>query len=194
LTSTNGNGKGQNFTQGQALSSVAGTFFVPTRVLSTYAFNGWIRGSLGWPTANAVCESSGACTQQFQGGKVAVPAGTGAGWVVETGPIADAYAAAGGASGSWGARTSSVGTLTSTNGDGKGQNFANGQALSSAAGTFFVPTGILSTYASNGWIRGSLGWPTANAVCESSGACTQQFQGGKVAVPASGGVGTVTLG
>jgi hypothetical protein len=110
-----------------------------------------------------------------------------------TGAIAVAFEAAGGPAGRWGAPTSSVSALTSTNGNGQGQNFAHGQALSSSEGTFFVPKRILSTYASNGWIRGALGWPTAEAVCEGSGACTQTFQGGTVAVPAGTGAGTATL-
>jgi len=166
---------------------------VPTRISSTHGSYGWIRGELGWPTADAVCDASGACTQQFQGGVIAVPAGTGAGYMVPAGPIAVAYVASGGASGPWGAPTSDVTSFTTTNGDGQGQNFEQGKALSSAAGVFFVPTRISSTHGSYGWIRGELGWPTADAVCDASGACTQQFQGGVITVPAGSGAGTVTF-
>ena len=114
----------------------------------------------------------------------------GVGSVVLAGPIGDAYAASGGASGPWGVPTSVVSTIVTTHGTGQGQNYSNGQALSSSAGTFLVPKSVQSVHGANGWVRGDLGWPTAAASC-TGGACSQQFQGGTISVTA-GGVGSVT--
>ena len=192
FTSVNGPGERQNFANGQALSSASGTFFVPNSVMPTYANAGWLRGSLGWPTSAYSCGAS-VCEQTFQGGKIRVPVGGGPGYVVETGPIAEAYDASGGPSGPWGSPTSTVAAFTSVNGSGVKQNYTAGQALSSASGTFLVPNAVVSVWASAGWLRGPLGWPAGAAVSSSHG-YMQEFQHGWIAVNKSGQGAVLTDG
>jgi hypothetical protein len=160
--------------------------------LPTYADALWIRGELGWPVADAVCDAAGNCSQQFQGGAIGVKAGATSGFLTRD-SFADAYLAAGGASSSWGAPVGVVKSFETVNGPGRQQNFTGGQALSSAAGTFFVPTKFLPTYADALWIRGELGWPVADAVCDAAGNCSQQFQGGTIVIAEGIDSGSVIL-
>jgi len=179
----NGGGTRQNFEHVQALSSARGAFAVSTLVLSAYATVDWVRGSLGWPISAAVCSGPN-CVQNFESGMIG-QAGLQA-FVMDPG-LLTAYRAAGGPQGSWGFPISPLASYDSVNGSGARQNFQNGQALSSSAGVFLVGGRIFDAYAAAGWIRGSLGWPTSKSVCDTSGACTQQFQHGSITAPAGGG-------
>ncbi|WP_461474651.1 LGFP repeat-containing protein [Microbacterium sp. HJ5] len=183
LVGPNGSGTGQNFQRVQALSGPAGTFAVPSAILTDYASHGWVRGALGWPTAPAACDGTD-CTQTFQSGVI-----TRAGTVtrIVSGAIGAAYVAAGGVAGSWGAPTSSESSITGGATTGSGQNFKNVQALRSSAGAFAVPNTLLKAYAAAGWVRGTIGWPTAVAKCPSATSCSQDFQGGLV-MASEGGV------
>jgi hypothetical protein len=150
-----------------------------TPLANTWASSGWIRGSLGWPVAEKVC-TSGVCSQQFQGGTIRgstiVPG-------VSDPAIAAYWSGLGGGDGVLGDPTGAVSSFTTpSNGSGKVQIFAGGYVYSSAAGEFTVVPGtpLANTWASSGWIRGSLGWPVAEKVC-TSGVCSQQFQGGTLA-------------
>ena len=91
------------------------------------------------------------------------------------------YAAIGGADSVLGLRLSDASNISSPNGDGQGQAFRYGQILSSVSGTFVVRGPIFAKYAELKWVRGSLGWPTADQVCDDS-SCSQEFQFGNISV------------
>jgi uncharacterized protein with LGFP repeats len=186
----NGNGEAQAFSGGYLYSSAAGTYRVKagTQLESAWIAQGWIRGELGWPTADLTCIASGACSQEFQhGALVASPDGA----VVE-GAIADAYFARGGYSGSLGYPVGRADTFATPNGTGSVQVFQGGYLYSSVAGVFKVQPGtpIANAWNAAGWIRGSLGWPVGEATCDGS-TCTQQFQHGTLYASPSG-TGAVT--
>ena len=88
--------------------------------------------------------------------------------------IEAAYAALGGRNGILGARTSEPIAIPQ-NGGGYGQVFVGGSMYSSAAGAYAVTGGIRDVYFSRGGSAGALGWPTANATCDATAACSQTF-------------------
>ncbi|MEQ1737583.1 MAG: hypothetical protein ABL886_14410, partial [Rhodoglobus sp.] len=168
----NGGGFGQAFSLGSVYSSSRGTWAVLSAIRTHYFALGGSAGTLGWPTADAVC-AAGACSQTFQGGAIYWSASTGARVGL---PAIEAYAAAHPELG-----TRSTGLLTiPANGGGFGQSYSLGSVYSSTAGTWAVAGGIRSKYFALGGAAGSLGWPTADAVC-SAGTCTQAFQRGTLA-------------
>jgi uncharacterized protein with LGFP repeats len=178
ITGANGDGSGQNFEYMQALTSAAGTFAVPNQVRSVYGDLGWVREGVGWPTAKAVCRSTALCAQQFQH---AILGYYGTDSYAVTGDFYDRYQTVGGLTGSWGLPTSGQNPISGAATPGSGQNFEKVQVLSSAAGTFAVASGFVSTYGAAGWVRGSLGWPTDDTACATSTRCIQEFQGGVLA-------------
>lgn len=176
----NGNGVAQSFQGGVIHAGPRGAWAVPSTVMPTYSANGWLRGRLGWPTAAAVCDSAG-CTQEFAGGTVVVPTGQ-TGYVTAriTHPqIQSLYDTTGGATGQLGRAVAPQSTVTDPNGNGVAQVFQNGIVHVSAAGAFLVPNAVMTVYSSRGWLRGSLGWPTAAATCDAGG-CVQSFQNGQI--------------
>lgn len=179
IVGPNGDGSGQNFTGGQVLVSANGAFSLTTRLLATHSYLGWVRGAIGWPVSDQVCDGAGTCAQEFQAGYLAAPA---SGNVISVlGGYAARYGQFGGPSGVLGSPTSAANAISGAEGAGSGQNFSGGQMLSSAAGTFVVSTVIMPTYVSAGWVRGPLGWPTADEVCNEAGQCVQTFRGGSIA-------------
>jgi uncharacterized protein with LGFP repeats len=186
VTDPNGNGFDQRFASGMVHSSSAGTFLVTTSVLTEYSKVGWIRGAFGWPTADEVCTASG-CTQAFQHGTITVPkvGAASATLAITSAAIKTYWTAHGGATGPLGEPTTLTVTVTDPNGNGFDQRFASGMVHSSAAGTFLVATPVLTEYSKAGWIRGALGWPTADEVCTKTG-CTQKFQHGTITAPTTG--------
>lgn len=178
---SNGNGSVQVFQGGYVYSSEAGVFTVKpgTPLANTWASAGWIRGALGWPVAEEQCVD-GVCSQRFQGGTV-----TGSTIVLDvTDPtIASYWTSRGGADGDLGNPIRSAAAFAGqpSNGNGLVQIFEGGYVYSSHAGVFTVKPGTLlaNAWAGSGWVRGPLGWPSAEEVC-SSGVCTQDFQGGSV--------------
>lgn len=183
IESPNGNGFSQAFRGGQILRSSAGTFIISTTMLTELAKYGWVRGSVGWPTAEQVCDSVG-CSQTFQNATIVIP-NSGAAYVVDTGPIGTKYTASGGVAGPMGIPAGVVVPIASPNGAGFSQAFAGGQILHSASGTYLLRTAMLTELAKHGWVRGALGWPTADQSCDSTG-CSQNFQNGKIVAPTSG--------
>ena len=177
ITGPNGNGKSQAFQNGQIVSSSSGTFILSGAIRTKHAGLGWVRGALGWPTADAVCSGS-ACSQTFQEGVILLRGGVA---YATHGAIADRYQTAGGAAGSLGAPIGDVAAITGPNGDGSSQAFQNAQIVSSSSGTFVLSGAIRTKHAGLGWVRGALGWPTAEAVCSGS-TCSQRFQGGVITV------------
>jgi uncharacterized protein with LGFP repeats len=177
-----GDGWAQGFAGGYIYSSTAGTFVVPRASQTAFVAAGWVRGSLGWPTGATSCGlPDGGCTQTFQGGTLFVSP-TGMGFAISDASIATAYASAGGPAGALGYPTTVTAAISGPNGDGFAQGFSNGYIYSSARGVFEVPLSIQKNFTAAGWVRGSLGWPTAAASC-AAGICTQVFQGGTVTGP-----------
>ena len=180
ITGPNGDGSSQGFDNGQIVSSAAGTFILSGAIRAKHAELLWVRGSLGWPTADAVCDSAGNCTQTFQNGSIVANVGAAA-YVVTNDAISVKYTASGGTTGPLGAPTGETVAITGPNGNGSSRAFKNGQIVSSASGTFILSGAIRAKHAELLWVRGSLGWPTADAVCDSAGNCTQTFQNGTIA-------------
>lgn len=175
----NGGGTGQAFASGSIYSSLAGTFVVAGPVRTTYFGQEGSAGPLGWPTAAQTC-TAGGCSQTFQGGTIYDAAGK-PGFAVIT-AINAAYLVVGGPSGVLGWPTTGVINIPQ-NGGGKGQVFAGGSIYSSVSGAFAVDGVIRAKYGKLGGSAGSLGWPTANAVCTSVSVCSQTFQHGALRWP-----------
>lgn len=177
VTDTHGNGVAQAFEYGTVHSSAAGTFLVPMGTMPAYSAAGWLRGDLGWPTSGLICGSSGACLQTYQGGYASTTS-QGVGTIMRA-DIAAAYTTAGAQSGALGLPIAPQTTVTDPNGDGAVQAFQNGMIHASAKGAFSIPNKIMTAYSKAGWLRGSLGWPTSEYVCDTVG-CGQSFAGGTI--------------
>ena len=190
-----GNGATQRFQHGWIHSGDSGTFTVDAATMSAYSAAGWLRGFLGWPTAEASC-AAGTCTQTFSGGEIRTTAGQRSLVVpaVSDPNIATAYAAAGGETSWLGAPTAPMSTVADKNGAGVAQRFLGGWIHSSAKGTFVSSTTIMTAYSAAGWVRGKLGWPTGAETCSAT-ACSQPFAGGtiKVAIPATPAVSNAAI-
>jgi uncharacterized protein with LGFP repeats len=176
----NGDGIAQAFQGGIIHAGPAGAFAVSSAVMTVYSANGWLRGRLGWPIATAVCDSTG-CTQDFAGGSIIIPTGqTGFATArIENAQIQSLYTSTGGATGQLGRPVSPQTAVTDPNGNGVAQVFEKGIVHVSAAGAFLVPTAVMPKYSAAGWVRGTLGWPTAAATCDATG-CVQTFQHGTI--------------
>lgn len=180
IKDSKGNGVAQAFVGGVIHAGPSGAYPVPTAIMPTYSANGWLRGVLGWPTASAVCNTTG-CSQQFAGGTILVPTGK-AGFVIASVvsvAIRALYDTAGGATGAFGFPIASQTAVFDSNGNGLAQAFQNGIVHSSTAGTYFVPSAVMTLYSGRGWVRGSLGWPSGAAICDAGG-CVQEFQRGSI--------------
>ncbi|QRY41708.1 hypothetical protein JVX92_05510 [Microbacterium hominis] len=183
--SLGGGGCYQPFAGGWVVRSGAGSFAVPSAVLSTWASWGREYGVLGFPSgAPSADPTSGNYTQAFQGGVVTVSGGVGR-VTSASDPWFNAVLTS-----PWLGASSSVQSC-SLGGGGCYQPFAGGWVVRSGAGSFAVPSAVLSTWASWGREYGVLGFPSgAPSADPTSGNYTQAFQGGVVTV--SGGVGRVT--
>ena len=182
----NGNGVMQKFEQGVAHSSAKGTFAVPATLMPTYSAAKWVRGPLGWPTGPQVCLPDGSCSQAFAGGTIQDPAAKApyATYAVVNAKIKAVYAAAGGESGYLGkALGVATAVVEKKNGNGVWQSFEGGSIHSSALGTFALTKAMMVKYSAKKWVRGTLGWPKAAAVCTTAGVCKQAFKGGTLTTP-----------
>lgn len=137
---------------------------------------GWEGGWVGYPTTDVRCGArNGGCLQGFEGGAIVQSTrGTHA-----VGGAIGAY---------WGATGWENGPLGYPAGDvrcgaaqgGCLQGFEGGAVTwTPSTGTHAVGGAIGSFWGSTGWENGSLGYPVADASCNSQG-CTQRFQGGTV--------------
>ncbi|WP_409047323.1 hypothetical protein AB2L57_13450 [Microbacterium sp. HA-8] len=181
--SSSGGGLGQAYAGGSVYFSKAGTYDVSGSIRDYYFARSGADGALGFPTSSQTCEQ-GSCWQSFAGGTVVSAESTGT--YVSTAPIHLAHKAAGGNSGALGAVQSSVITIPE-NGSGVAQVFRGGSVYSSGAGTFAVSEPIRGLYFARGGSAGDLGWPASGMVCDSDGACTQQFQRGTISWSPEGG-------
>lgn len=162
----------QNFEAGVLVQSAAGFQLVPySPILTAWAAAGGVGSWLGWPTSPSTCAASG-CVQSFVGG---VLSSSVYGVQAISGGFVAEWERRGGLSGELGAAYGAL-RYSSSPSAGWAQNFAAGILTQSASGFVLVPYGGIQaawTVASEG--RGSYGWPTAAATCDSSG-CTQLFQ------------------
>jgi len=142
--------------------------------------SGFETGPLGYPVDSGTCGlANSGCNQNFQNGTVTwTPSGGG---FSVTGPI---FA-------SWDALKREAGTLSFPTSaqvcgliaGGCYQNFQNGAILwSPSSGAQVSPTGpIRDAWASMGFERSGLGYPTSGVVCGlRDGGCYQNFQGGAI--------------
>lgn len=180
FATSNGDGTAQNFQGGYLYSSSAGVFLVApnTSAASLWVTTGWIRGSLGWPIGDQRCGVQ-ACSQEFQHGFIGRAASGSAFLVV--GALADAYRAWGGNAGEMGQPLAAAAEFSVPAGDGTVLSFERGYFYSSDAGIFMVRprTPQADVWVSEGWIRGTLGWPISEERC-AAGHCVQDFQGGVI--------------
>ncbi len=181
----NGGGLGQVFEYGSLYQSSAGAFVVSGGIRDFYFSRQGSAGSLGWPTASAVCTSPTSCTQSFQGGTVYWELGAGA--RVGSPAIEAYYSAQGGSGGALGTRTSEAVRIPA-NGGGTGQTFTGGSVYASDAGVFSVSNPVRALYWSLGGSAGTLGWPTGewqSTTTPTQG--SQTFQNGTIFVEAVSG-------
>jgi len=174
----NGGGTAQGFQKASVYSSSAGAFAVAGSIRSLYWSLLGEGGALGWPTANAVCQPDGSCSQTFQNGTI-LSSPSGVAYLRLLPEIDAAYQALGGAAGSLGEVISPLYTIAA-NGGGYAQGFRNGSIYySPASGAYAVTGPIRAYYWSLLGEGGSLGWPTAAQQCTGS-TCSQTFQHGTI--------------
>jgi uncharacterized protein with LGFP repeats len=182
---SHGNGTAQSFQGGSIYAGPPGAFAVSGAIRTAYWARTSTSGSLGWPTADAVCGSRG-CTQTFQGGTLVAPV-SGAAFSVG-GVIGTTYAQLGGPSGALGLPTVDAAPQAGgSHGDGSAQSFQGGSIYAGPSGAFAVSGTIRAKYWAAQSTKGVLGWPTAAAVCGfAGGGCSQTFQGGLIFAPPTG--------
>ncbi|MBO9627114.1 MAG: hypothetical protein J7484_12160, partial [Microbacterium sp.] len=151
-------GSGQLFSGGSLYSGSRGTFLVTDPLRGGYFAQGGADGALGMPTGDQNCSAS-LCTQTFEGGAVLATATWSYGvW----GQIFSEFAAAGGATGSWGVPTSVMTALPG----GLGQAFTGGSAYAlDGKNAFFVSGPVRDHYFSLGGATGRLGFPVGAQSC-----------------------------
>ncbi|MEZ3159427.1 hypothetical protein AB1K54_02640 [Microbacterium sp. BWT-B31] len=180
-----GGGFGQAFANGSAYyRSDGAVYHVSGPIRDRYFAQGGAAGALGFPSGAQQCANASTCQQQFQFGWVLW---TSAGGARIGDPAIDAaYAAAGGAGGSLGARTNLF-LYYSYNGGGFAEGFANGAIFyKPGVGAAYPVTGsVRDAYFAAGGAAGRYGWPTSAMTC-ADGTCTQNFEGGRIVVTASG--------
>ena len=179
----------QHFAGGSVYSTAAqGTHVVPTVVRDAWAAAGWERGALGYPTGDPTLVGT-ALSMRFQGGVVLSSRATGV--HVLTGPVFDAWTAAGGEGGVLGLPLTDV--TTTPDRLGAYASFQDGAVYwSSTGGAHVVRGALLDAWARTGWEQGALGYPVADAVT-SADAVSMAFQRGSIRVSTTTGQATVTV-
>ena len=170
-------GFGQRFEHGSvygSASSAARVVLEPVR--SSWAEAGWENGTLGYPTSDQVCDANQDCYQSFQGGEVITTPGHRA---VTTTEIRRAWLASGGDTGPTGAPTNNV-ICGSANG-GCYQDFTNTWwFVSPTTPAAWISRAVMNSWPNHEW--GSMGYPTANPVCDANSDCYQTFQNGEMLI------------
>jgi len=154
-------------------------------ILGAWDRSGGAAGPLGLPTSEEGDAAGGARVSVFEGGRVLWSLGTGA--VTVQGPIADRYAALGGAGGPLGLPLAEGAAA----GQGLVSRFAGGRLFWGAtSGTHLVVGAIAVTYDRLGGAAGPLGLPVTDELDGPGGGRVSTFQGGTVYwSPATGAVG-----
>lgn len=181
---SNGGGTIQAFEKAAITLSPSGTYVLSGQIRAAYNATGSLNSPLGWPSGAVSCAATGACTQTFQ--NAILTAQKDGAFSIDSPQINTRYAAAGGTGGSLGKPTGGVNPLQ-VNGGGFVQAYANGAiAFSPAAGAFVLSGTVRTQFNALGGLGGPLGWPTAEASCDATKACSQTFQGGTVRTTPSG--------
>ncbi|RBY80053.1 lysozyme M1 [Blastococcus sp. TF02-09] len=178
----------QDFQRGAMYwSPGTGAHPVEGSIQKKWASTRWETGYLGYPTGAEKCGlTDKGCVQQFQGGRIYWSSATGS-HIMVSGPIWNAYTAAG-------YETSSLGypngeQVCGLRDGGCFQDFQRGALYwTSTTGARPVVGSIQKKWASTQWETGYLGYPTGAEKCGLTGnGCVQQFQGGRIYYsPASG--------
>ncbi|GAB3358600.1 hypothetical protein [Modestobacter lapidis] len=146
-------------------------------VLARWTATGGVTGTLGYPTTDTSCDWQQRCTQTFERGSINTAT---AGSYVVAAPFDTAWADRGGESGVLGSPTGDASCGLA--GGGCKQTFAHGTLWSTTAtGVHMVAAGdpIATRWTALGAEGGTLGYPTADAVCGLvNGGCKQTFQRG----------------
>jgi len=142
-------------------------------------------GTMGIATAAVKCDGS-VCSQQFSSGEIVWQSGATTAYALNA-AFATAWSSDGGASGSLGMPTSTMGCGLKDN--GCFQHFQGGD-MHWTSGTGAQPTvgGIHYLWGQLGFENGVLGYPLAAEQCNSAhNTCTQKFQGGSIIWTSAGG-------
>ena len=192
----NGGGSMQRFEAGDVYSSASGSFSLLGDIRTTYAAQGGVTGSLGFPSSSATTVATGQ-VQHFAGGSVYFNAATG-GFAVPK-AVDSGYAKRQGPSGFLGWPVASARSRTAAGRTGSVESFQQGDLYVSSAGTGAVLTSIRTSLEA-GPAAGTndvdaLGWPTADATTTTvnGGGTVQPFTGGRLYVP-TGKLGVVVTG
>jgi uncharacterized protein with LGFP repeats len=145
-----------------------------------WAAQGWERGALGYPTRDVTCGlPDGGCFQHFQGGSIYDSASTPAAIVPTS--LRTKWAASGWEKGPLGYPTRDA--VCGLKNGGCFQHFQGGSIYKSSSTPAAIVAGAIRTqWAEQGWERGPLGYPLADAATV-SGKLTQKFQGGTLRAP-----------
>ncbi|MCU1422416.1 MAG: hypothetical protein JWN36_2067 [Microbacteriaceae bacterium] len=181
-----GGGCYQAFQNGWIVQGPAGTFALPTAVLTTWGNYGREYNILGFPSgAPSANPTTGNYTQRFQGGTITVANGVGA-LTATSDPWLGTVLTSSWLGASTAAKSCTLG------GGGCYQAFQNGWIVQGPAGTFAVPTAVVTMWGYYGREYNVLGFPSgAPSANPTTGNYTQAFQGGTITV--TGGAATVTL-
>ena len=189
LPTPDGRGRYAHFDRGSVYwTPTTGAQVLTGPVLEGWAARGWESGPLGYPTGHSRVTPDGVGRfGVFEGGSLYWTASTGGRAV--SGAIRDAWAATGWERGWLRYPTSDVRTLPDR--VGRFATFQGGSVYwSPSTGAHGVPPAVRAAWASAGWERGRLGYPTRGAY-RVPGALRQDFQGGYVLVGDTTGRGTV---
>jgi uncharacterized protein with LGFP repeats len=173
-----GGGCSQDFTSGSGYwSPGTGLFGASGAIRNLYRANGAQAGTLGYPTAEQVCGSTG-CRQTFQGGTVV--SGAVAGTRVLLPHIAAVWAAQGYESGPLAYPVTSL--ICGLKDGGCGQVFQGGRIYTApGAGAHAVSGAVHTAWVAQNYELGALGYATGDLVCGlPGGGCKQAFQGGSI--------------
>jgi uncharacterized protein with LGFP repeats len=164
-------GCGQNFQNGTIYwSRATGAHVVRGALRDEWAAWG-LQTTLGYPTTEEFCDTSG-CGQHFQNGSIYWSPATGA--HVVRGALRDEWALTG-----WQTGLGYPVTEEFCDPTGCGQHFQNGSVYwSRATGPHAVRAAIRDRWAASGWQTG-LGYPVSEQFCDTSG-CGQHFQNGSI--------------
>ena len=194
-------GCAQNFVGGAILNAPAtGTFATAGPISATWAALGSEKGKLGYPAGKEICGlTNGGCSQAFQGGSIHWSPTTGA--FATWGGMRTAWASTGYEKGKLGYPTGKE--TCGLVGGGCYQSFKGGSIhWSPGTGAFATWGGMRTAWASTGYEKGKLGYPTGKETCGLvGGGCYQSFKGGSIhwspgtgAFPTWGGIRSTWAG
>ncbi|WP_409330460.1 hypothetical protein [Trujillonella humicola] len=162
-------------------SPASGARVLVGAIWQTWGAQGWENGPLGYPTTDENCGLvDGGCWQGFQKGTMHWSHGTGAHAML--GAVRDKWGATGWEAGPLGYPTG--GLWCGLTRGGCVQEFQRGAIYwAPATGARAVLNGpVRDRWGAQGWEGGSLGYPTADTRCGSSGSgCVQDFERGTIA-------------